>query len=304
MKTETTEIRSEYDGVILSVLVTEPEKCKKGVVQISHGMCENKERYLPLMAFLADHGYAAVIHDHRGHGKSVKVPSDLGYFYDTKEEGIVGDLHQITLWTKKKFPQMPLFLLGHSMGTLVARNYLKNYDFELEKLILTGPPSKNPAVDLGLFLARIQKKVKGGKYRSKEIQAMAFGPYAAKFKKEKSHSAWICSDSRVVREYDDSPLCGFLFTADGFESLFCLLKGAYSTKGWKMKNRKLPILFLGGKEDPCIRGGRKFVKQLQFLKNVGYEHVTGKMYPDMRHEILNEKNKYQVFENILAYLEK
>ena len=96
----------------------------------------------------------------------------------------------------------------------------------------------------------------------------------------------------------------YVFTADGFESLFCLLKGAYSKKGWQLKNPSLPVLFLGGREDPCIGGGRKFVKQLQFLKSVGYESVTGKMYPEMRHEILNERKKRQVFENILTYLEK
>ncbi len=304
MKTETAEVLSEYDGIPLSVLVTEPETKPKGIIQISHGMCENKERYLPLMEFLADHGFVSVIHDHRGHGKSVRDPEDLGYFYDSKGEGIVKDLHQITLWSKAKYPHIPLVLLGHSMGTLVARNYLKRYDQELDKLILTGPPSRNPAVDLGLLLARIQKKFRGGKYRSREIQAMAFGPYAAKFGKEGSRSAWVCSDPQVVEEYDASPLCGFLFTADGFESLFCLLKGAYSKKGWQLKNPSLPVLFLGGREDPCIGGGRKFVKQLQFLKSVGYESVTGKMYPEMRHEILNERKKRQVFENILTYLEK
>lgn len=304
MEKRTAEIKSEYDGLILSVLYTIPDTQLKGVVQISHGMCEHKERYLPFMEYLAENGYAAVIHDHRGHGKSIRNEEDLGYFYNGGQEGIVQDLYQVTKWAKGEFPLIPFYMLGHSMGTLVARNYIKKYDGELDKLILTGPPSQNPAVDIGIALARIQKRIKGDKYRSKEIQAMAFGPYAGKFRKEKKASAWICSDPAVVEEYDASRLCGFVFTADGFEGLFLLVKGTYSKKGWELHNKDLPILFLGGEEDPCIGGGRKFVKELQFLKKVGYRHVTGKMYPGMRHEILNEKGKETVFANILAYLNR
>ena len=108
----------------------------------------------------------------------------------------------------------------------------------------------------------------------------------------------------MVEAYDQSPLCGFVFTTDGFESLFHLTKSAYSKKGWNVRNQKLPILFLGGEEDPCIGNGRKFVQELQFLKAVGYQKVTGKRYPGMRHEILNEQGKEEVFRNILQYLEK
>ena len=297
-------IRSWFDGLGLSLLYIEPEGEIKGVLQISHGMCEYKERYLPFMEYLAGQGYAAVIHDHRGHGKSVKRKEDLGYFYRGREKGIVEDLHQVTCWIKERFPGKPVYMLGHSMGSLVARVYLKDYDRELKKLILTGPPSPNPAVDLGLLLAALQRKLRGGRHRSRLIQLLAFGPYAARFPGEGSESAWICSDKKVVQDYDQSEYCGFVFTADAFLGLFLLLKSAYSPGNWKMKKPQLPILFLGGSEDPCIGGGRKFVKELQFLKRVGYRHVTGKMYPGMRHEILNEVEKERVYQNILAYLNK
>lgn len=297
-------IQSRFDGLRLSILYTKPEGHLKGGLQISHGMCENKERYLPFMEYLGKRGYAVVIHDHRGHGKSVWKKEDLGYFYGGREKGIVEDLHQVTCWIKEKFPGIPVYMLGHSMGTLVARNYLKEYDGELTKLILTGPPSENPGANVGLVLAELQKRLRGGRWRSRVIQAMAFGPYAARFPGEGSESAWICSDKEVVKEYDDSEYCGFVFTVDGFQGLFLLLKGTYSKKGWKVRNPQLPVLFLGGEKDPCIGGGRRFVKQLQFLKNVGYKKVTGKMYPNMRHEILNEKGKEEVYANIAAYLDK
>lgn len=302
MVERTVEIVSKYDSLPLEILYIESEN-PKGVVQISHGMAENKERYLPFMNFLAGCGYTAVIHDHRGHGKSVRSQADLGFFYNGKEKAIVEDLYEVTKWIKSQYPNLPRYMLGHSMGTLVARNYIKKYDNEIKKLILTGPPCKNPAVNLGLTFAKIQKKIKGDRYRSKEIHNIAFGPFDRKFKNEQQ-SAWICADHEVVENYNRSDLCGFTFTVDAFEGLFLLLKGTYSEKGWLLKNKRLPILFLGGEEDPCIGNGRKFVQEMQFLKKIGYENVTGKIYPCMRHEILNEKGKQKVYENIVSYLDK
>ena len=190
------------------------------------------------------------------------------------------------------------------MGSLIARNYLKQYDYELEKLILTGPPCENPAADLGLLISRAEKRVSGAHHKSKLLELMAFGPYALKFKGESSRSSWVCSDKEVVRKYDESEYCGFTFSADAFESLMLLMKETYSKKGWKLKNKELLILFLAGEDDPCAGGGRKFVKELQFMKSIGYRKVTGKMYPDMRHEILNETKKELVYENIYEYLER
>ena len=256
------------------------------------------------MEYLAERGYICVIHDHRGHGGSVHNREELGYLYGGKNKAMVEDLHQITIWIKEIFPDLPVYLLGHSMGTLVARNYLKYFDNELEKLILTGPPCENPAVDLGLLIARTQKRHRGGRYRSKLLETMSFGTFASRFAGEKSRFAWICSDEEVVKAYEESPLCGFTFTADGFEGLLMLLKETYRKEGWRLQNPQLPILFLGGEEDPCIGNGRKFVKELQYMRQVGYRHVTGKLYPGMRHEILNEKDKLTVYRNIYQYLEK
>lgn len=300
----TEEIISDHDGLKLSLLWTEPEKMIKGVVQIAHGMSENKERYLPFMEYLAAEGYAAVIHDHRGHGKSVRSNEDLGYFYNSGKRGLTEDLYQVSCWIQQRFGQIPLYLLGHSMGTLVVRNYLKCYDKIPRKVILTGPPSRNPAVILGLLLAGTEKLILGGRHRSTGIHVLAFMPYAARFLGEKRSSAWICSAPEVVEAYDQSPYCGFVFTADGFWGLFQLLREAYRARGWKLGNPGLPILFLGGKEDPCIGGGHRFEKQIRFLKKVGYTKVTGKLYPGMRHEILNERGKEEVYANILSYLEK
>ena len=170
-------IYSNCDGLPLSTAIFIPEEEVKGIVQISHGMAEHKERYFSFMEYLTERNYVVVINDHRGHGESVRDKNDLGYFYDESGEYIVKDLHQITLYMKERFPGKPVYLFGHSMGSMAVRMYIKKYDSEIDKLIVCGSPSKNPLVDVALFVVRFQKLFKGDRYRSRLIQNLAFGSY-------------------------------------------------------------------------------------------------------------------------------
>lgn len=297
-------IPSNYDQLDLDVRSVEPEGEIRGIVQISHGMSEYKERYLPLMRYLASHGYACVIHDHRGHGKSIRSQEDLGYFYGGGSGALVEDLFQVTCLAKEQWPGVPVILVGHSMGSLIARNYIKKYDDQLQTLILTGSPSKNPAVKLGILIAWTEGKLFGRRHRSKLLEALSFGSYMARFPGEKSRFGWTCSDPEVVEEYDRSRLCGFTFSCDAYLGLLKLMEETYNQKNWKCYNPQLPILFLGGTEDPCIGSGRKFYHAIRCLYSVGYHNITQKRYPGMRHEILNEKGKEKVYQNILTFIEK
>lgn len=301
---ETKKMISDTDGLELDVLELIPEGEVKGIVQIHHGMSEYKERYLPFMEYLAGEGYAAAIHDCRGHGKSVKSPQDLGYMYGGGANAMIEDAHQLTMELKKQWPDLPLVLFGHSMGSLAVRVYAKKYDKDLDMLIVCGSPGKNPALQMGKMIAAIQKRIKGSHYPSHLLDKASFGAFARKFPKEKSGFSWCCSDPAVVEAYDQSPLCGFTFTVDGFEALFGLMEECYSDKGWKAANPKLPVLFIGGADDPCIGGPQKYAQSVQHMRRVGYKNTKGKLYPGMRHEILNEKEHIQVFEDILKYMEK
>ena len=297
-------IVSEVDGIKLEVLLLIPEGEKKGIFQIHHGMSENKERYLPFMKFLAHEGYIAVIHDCRGHGRSARTKKNLGYMNGAGAWGLVEDTHQITLLMKERWPKLPVILFGHSMGSLVVRTYIKKYDDDINMLIVCGSPSKNPALKMGKMIADVEKTVRGSRAHSRLLEMASFGSFAAKFKDEKSPFAWCCSDPAVVAEYEASPLCGFPFTLDGYEALFQLMEECYSEKGWKCKNPQLPILFIGGAEDPCIGGPAKYARAVQHMRLRGYPKTKGKMYPGMRHEILNETDKKQVFYDIKKYIEK
>lgn len=135
---------SAYDGVSISVAAVRPESRPKAVLQISHGMCGCKERFLPFMEYMAAHGVACVANDHRGHGLSVKNEKDRGYMYIGGYKALVDDMKMVTDWTRKSFEDVPVFLLGHSMDSLAAGTYLKKHSGSVDGVILCGNPSWKP----------------------------------------------------------------------------------------------------------------------------------------------------------------
>ena len=293
------QIKSACDGLMLDVLIISPNTEVKGIIQIAHGMAEHKNRYIPVMNFFAERGYVVVIHDHRGHGKSVKSKDDLGYFYEEKAEYVVEDLHNITKFIKDKYPNKKLTLIGHSMGSMIVRKYIKKYDDEIDKLIVCGSPSKNSFVDLGLFFVNIMKIFKGERYRSEFCQNLVLGKSSSK----KEKNSWICSDEEVVNNYNNDELCSYTFTLNGFSNLLHLMKDIYSKNGWECKNKSLPILFIAGAEDKIIINEQKWVESQEFLRKLGYKNIDKILYPGMKHEILNEKNKDVVWKDIYKWIE-
>ncbi len=297
LKKEVFTFNSVSDHLTLEAELIAPTANLCGIVQFSHGMAEHKERYEDFMTFLASHGFAAIIHDHRGHGSSVKNQADLGYFYTKDTDAIVEDLYSMTKIIKNKYPSLPLYLFSHSMGTLVARKYLKHHDQELQKLVLCGAPTQNPAANSALMLAKIACRIQGDKHRNKLLNKLAFGEANKKFGQI---NAWLSSDQAEVEKYQQDPLCGYIFTNNGFFNLFQLMKEAFDN--WQANNRNLPILLIAGSDDPIIQNAQKFAQLETFLNEVGYHHTKSILYENMRHELLNEKNKHTVYNDVLKFL--
>lgn len=305
MQTKTYKIESKMDELGLSVLVGVPESDHRiGIVQISHGMEEHKERYLPFMEYLCERGYVCVIHDHRGHGESVFSRMDYGYFYENGKEAIVEDVHQITRWIKEKYPSLPLYLFGHSMGSLIVRCYAKKYDDEISGLIICGSPSNQKAVGLAIFLCKILIRVRGDHASGNLMEKLAFRSYLSGIKDVQSPHDWLSYNRENVRRYDEDPLCGHTFCLNGFLNLFLLVKETYSMKGWQMKHPDLPVFFLSGAEDPCMESKESFEDSVRFMRKVGYMDTKAKIYPNMRHEILNETGNQQVYKDVLTLLRR
>ena len=298
-------LAASADDLLLAGWVATPEDGQpKAVVQLVHGMCEHKERYERTIAFLAQNGYACVIHDNRGHGASVKSPEDLGYLYDGGWEALVEDIRVVNDWIHQQFPGLPVILLGHSMGSLAVRSFAKRYDDRIDALIVCGSPSDNPAKGLGKALARYFGRHKGWHYRPNLLQQISFGSFNKPFAGEGWAAAWVCSDPDVLKAYHADPLCQYVFTANGFYGLMGLMQDCYGTKGWALHRPDLPVWFISGAQDPCRGNDRQFYQAVEKMKKAGYRRVSSKLYPGMRHEILNETRRQEVWNDVLTFLEK
>lgn len=293
------------DNLPLSVLCSFPAEgvAPVAVLQLVHGMCEYKERYLPFMHYLSDKGFVCVIHDHRGHGETLHGTADLGYFYTGGYRAMVDDILVVTRYIKEQYPHLPCFLFGHSMGSLAVRSYTKLYDEQIDGLIVCGSPSYNPAGGFGKCLARMIMRCKGDRHRSRFLQWITFGSFNSKFPDAVSPHSWVCSDPEVVRNYDADPKCNFVFTTNGFYNLYSLMLNAYDKRGWAMHRPELPIGFFAGEDDPCIGSVRKFLSAVNRMREVGYKQVAHRLYPHLRHEILHEKGKEHVYEDMYNLLQ-
>ena len=301
---------SGTDGLPLRVLRIEPDDPKriKGIVQMVHGKNEHKGRYAPFMRYLASHGYLTVANDHRGHGESVECPEDRGYLYEGGCRALIEDTHEITLEIKKYAAEkcgrddLPLVLLGHSMGSLAARCYIRKYDADIDKLCIIGCPSRSNKMRQGLLLLKFLESIEGKKARSRLADLLIIGVnYEFKFRKEGLKNAWTNTEREAVIEHNNDPLCRFRFTLSGYEEMMKMAMLTYSG-GYTPQNPDMPIRFFSGKDDPCAISKRKLIEAMHLLRQIGYPDVHGKLYTNMRHDILHEKNKYRVYKDILDFI--
>lgn len=275
----------------------------KGVVQIAHGMAEHSNRYAAFAKALAENGYAVFINDHLGHGKSVASKDDLGYFGEGGYDNLVKDMKQLTEIAKKEYPDLPYFIFGHSMGSFLAREYAARYGHQIDGAIFCGTAGPNPAASIGITLAKHFEKSKGDHVRSGFLNSMAFGSYNKRTEK-RTEFDWLTKDTAVVDKYIADELCGYCFTANGFEGLFSVLKQVSSKLWFNTVPKELPILLIAGAEDPVGAYGKGVKQVFDQLKETGHSNVLMKLYANDRHEILNETDKEQVMADIIEWIDK
>ena len=280
--------------------VIAPEKPQAAVVLV-HGMAEHKKRYFPFMTWLSEQGFACVITDLRGHGADVPA-DDLGYFGKKGNELLVEDTLEVVRWTKSRYPGLKVFLFGHSMGSLIVRCFAKKYDAQIDGLAVCGSPSKNSAAGSGIILTQLICLFKGKRYRSPLLEKLSTGAYEKKFAAEGLTNAWLSTNKANVQAYNNDPLCGFRFTANGYQGLMRLMQDTYDPDDWTVANPALPVHFIAGSDDPCIGSIKQFSQAVSFFRSRGYRTVTSKIYPGMRHEILNELGKEEVWRDVAAIL--
>ena len=253
------------------------------------------------MEYMADKGIACVAGDHRGHGHSVRSYDDLGYMYEGGYLALVDDMRLITEWIHRRFPGLPVYLVGHSMGSMAARVYAKYDDSAIDGLVLTGSPSWNPFSRIGKFLSGFMCMIGMDRHRISLLQRLTSARYNRPFTSEE-RQAWTCSDPQVRKAFRENPLCNFILTANGSYNVMCLMGETYASGRWVVSNPDMPIFFMSGSEDPTMVNEDKFHQSAQNICDRGYMNVTSAIYPGMRHEILNEIGKEDVWNDILDFM--
>lgn len=289
----------------LHLCLWEPSVPPRGILQISHGMCEYVLRYDPFACWLSDQGWAVVGADHLGHGATAPSPEDLGYFQpQDPSRQVVEDLWAVSRWARERYPRLPLFLLGHSMGSFLARRYAMTYGDSLSGLILMGTGSQPRAlVRAGLILAWVIGTVRGEGYRSRFLYDLTLGSYNRPFAPARTPCDWLSKNPGNVDRYMEDPLCQFRFTVNGYRTLLQTLAYIQNPRNIARLPRRLPILLVSGDQDPVGNMG-KGVTQVYEAYRTHSAPVEMKLYPGLRHEILNEEERMEVYRDILTWLDR
>ena len=280
-----------------------PEGEVKAVVQLCHGMVEYIKRYDEFAEFLCSHGYYVVGNDHLGHGKSVQSKSEYGFFNEKYANAcLIGDMHTLRQRTAKKYPDVPYFLLGHSMGSFLSRRYITEYGYELNGVLLLGTGNQpDIVVKSGILLAKLVRLIKGERYRSPFLNHLMFGSYNARVVNPVTDKDWVCGNAEVIKEYVADEKCSYLFTVNGYLGLLDTIAYVKKVSNIRKVPRDLPVILAAGTKDPVGGYGRD-VKKLFVTYSRHFYDVELRLYEDCRHELHNELIQEDVFEDLYQWI--
>ena len=281
-----------------------PDAEPRAIVQIIHGIAEYIDRYDEFMSFLADNGIIAVGTDHLGHGKSIESEEQTGFFaYDNGWDYVVRDEEVLRLAMHENYPELPIIVFGHSMGSFMARTLLIRYPDAFNAAIISGTGNQGAAlVNGGLFMGNLVTGLKGAHHYSKFLNNLAFGSYNKIYDNPKTEYDWLSRDEANVQKYIDDPLCGFIPSCSLFRDMMTGVKFITNKKNLTAMNKNMPVYFMSGDMDPVGECGKGVQKAYNNFLEAGMKDVSIKLYPGGRHEMLNEINKDEVYTDILAWL--
>lgn len=281
-----------------------PEGEGKAIVQIAHGIAEHIERYDAFARFLSENGYIVVLNDHLGHGASLADPEDLGFF--SEERGwinAVEDMRALHDLSCARFPGKPYYLFGHSMGSFLSRTYIIRYQTGLDGVILSGTGHQpRVLIRAGLALGAVEARRKGKRYKSRLLYDAAFGSYNKGIVKLRTNYDWLSRDEAQVDAYANDPLCGWMPSVGMIMDMLGGIDFITRPQNIKKMKKTLPIHFMSGDRDPVGENGKGVIRAYKAFRKAEMKDVTIRFYPGGRHEMLNELNRDEVYDDILTWL--
>jgi alpha-beta hydrolase superfamily lysophospholipase len=281
----------------------EPDSPVRGIVQISHGMCETAGRYSRFAEVLTNAGYAVYAGDHRGHGKTAGRVELLG---DAGENGFYWmrkNLVQIAKISLSRHEGVPVFLFAHSMGSFLAQKLMCENDSEVYSgFILSGTNGPRGMLRLGESLAKLQCRLHGEGHRSVLLNSVVFGTYNRSFSPVRTAFDWLSSSPEEVDKFIEDPFCGAICTTRFFRDFFGLLLEIHTENSLGNLCKDKPVYLFSGEKDPVGMGGRGVLRLVEVYRKLGVKDLEYHLYPDGRHEMLNEVNRDQVTSDVLDWL--
>lgn len=276
----------------------------KGVVQLSHGMLEHSLRYDRLGCILAENGYVFSAHDHRGHGKTAQNAEQkgVGLFYKLADKNgfdrVLNDLDEVINKLKDDFKGKKVCLLSHSFGSLVAQNYIEDFGEKINACVLIGSSGPNKKAFIGKIIYGFVKFFKGANYKSKFCNDLLLGFYS------KQDPNWVCKNPTTIMMYENDSWCGGIPTVSFLQDITIGAERIHKIKNIKRIPKKLPIYIASGTDDPVGDFGKSLIQLENIYKKNNIENVTLKLYPGLKHELLNEEEGDKIIESIISWFEQ
>jgi alpha-beta hydrolase superfamily lysophospholipase len=294
------------DGAKIFVYAWLPDGKPAAAVQIAHGMAEHAARYERFAGALTGAGYAVYANDHRGHGKTAGSLAAVGWI--AEKDGwdlVLDDMHRLTETIKKENPGVPVFLFGHSMGSFFSRGYIARWGGEITGVVLSGTGG-DPGLlgKVGVIVAKIEKALKGGKAKSPLMTSLSFGAYNKPFKPNRTDFDWLSRDNAEVDKYVADPYCGDVFSSGFWVDFLSGLGSLYRSDYMPKVPKGLPIYLFSGEKDPVGNNTKGVHEVYDAFKKAGVTDVSMKIYPNGRHEMLNETNRDEVEKDVIGWLNK
>jgi alpha-beta hydrolase superfamily lysophospholipase len=292
------------DSVEIYVYKWLPENQIKAAINISHGMAETAARYERFAGILTKSGYAVYAADQRGHGRTIKDPAHAGEAGADALNSMLGDLHQLSGIIKEEIPASPVFLLGHSMGSFLARGYIARWGAQLKGAILsgTGGPADLMTV-IGQGVAYLEKMRVGATGRSNLLNTLSFGSFNKQFQPARTDFDWLSRDAKEVDKYIADPFCGGIFPAAFFFDLLKYLRQIDNQDQLLKIPKDLPLYLFSGQKDPVGANAEGVKKLIKIYEKLGIADLSFKFYEDGRHEMLNEINRDIVIADVIKWLD-
>ncbi len=273
----------------------------KGYFHVVHGMTEHIARYDGFMRTMAEKGYITFGYDNLGHGNTAKDDSELGFIAERNGDDLLA--HDVKIFldaVMQEYGEHPYYLMGHSMGSFIVRMTAKKY-ITPDKLIIMGSSGPNPIAGIGLLLCKLIRSLRGPRHISSLIENVAFGSYNDHFKDENDDKAWLTKDISIRQKYIADKFCTFKFTISAMHDLISLNLDSNTDEWFASVATKMPILLVSGEDDPVGDYGKGIKICEEKLKANG-ANVALKLYPDNRHEILNDSARDETVKDILEFI--